>query len=287
MRRTVLVEVRAKQELSRREPFGNAHGSTAHWAVPEWMSFICGPRCRRSGVLLWAAEQLKAERQEYGAIPVSEKSEVAYAHEARRQNMEQEAAQKLCDSQSHKPLLVAVGGIFPAKCDVAFRECDQPGVGDGDAMGVCAEIAQYMFRSSEGPLGVNDPVVAEQYSQPCGEGARMSQRQKFAVKLKLTSTECVAKPGNEVAAEYAAEHADGKEEGATGGDPAWVIWSETAGGDHAVDMRMKLQALVPTMEHAEETDFGSNSKMPWIAGDLKQGLSAGVKEQVVDEPLVL
>jgi hypothetical protein len=48
---------------------------------------------------------------------------------------------------------------------------------------------------------------------------------------------------------------------------------------------MKLQALIPTMEHAEETDLGS--KMPGIAGDLKQGLSAGVKEQVVDEPLVL
>jgi hypothetical protein len=39
------------------------------------------------------------------------------------------------------------------------------------------------------------------------------------------------------------------------------------------------------MEHAEETDLGS--KMPWIAGDLKQGLSAGVKEQVVDQPFVL
>jgi hypothetical protein len=48
---------------------------------------------------------------------------------------------------------------------------------------------------------------------------------------------------------------------------------------------MKLQALIPAVEHAEETDLGS--KMPWIAGDLKQGLSAGVKEQVVDEPLVL
>src|ERR1700736_6530045 len=50
-------------------------------------------------------------------------------------------------------------------------------------------------------------------------------------------------------------------------------------------MRMELQTLIPAMEHAEEADLGS--KMPWIAGDLKQGLSAGVKEQVVDEPLVL
>src|SRR5208283_1197631 len=36
---------------------------------------------------------------------------------------------------------------------------------------------------------------------------------------------------------------------------------------------------------AEETDLGA--EMPWIASDFKQSLSAGVKEQVVDEPLVL
>ena len=50
-------------------------------------------------------------------------------------------------------------------------------------------------------------------------------------------------------------------------------------------MRMKLQALVPAMEHAEETDLGT--EMPWIAGDFKQSLCTGVEEQVVDEPLVL
>ena len=64
-----------------------------------------------------------------------------------------------------------------------------------------------------------------------------------------------------------------------------MIRSEAAGGNYAVDMGMKLQALIPTVQHTEETDFGS--KMPGIASDLKQGLSAGMKEQVVDEPLVL
>ena len=54
---------------------------------------------------------------------------------------------------------------------------------------------------------------------------------------------------------------------------------------YAVDMRMKLQALIPTMEHAEETDLGT--KMPRVAGDFEQGLSTGMKEQVVDQPLVL
>jgi hypothetical protein len=45
-----------------------------------------------------------------------------------------------------------------------------------------------------------------------------------------------------------------------------VIRSEPAGRNDAVDMRMKLQALIPAMEHTEETDLGP--KMPEIASDL-------------------
>jgi hypothetical protein len=48
---------------------------------------------------------------------------------------------------------------------------------------------------------------------------------------------------------------------------------------------MKLQALIPAMEHAEEADLGA--KMPRIASDFEQGLSTGMEEQVIDQPLVL
>src|ERR1035437_3924605 len=101
--------------------------------------------------------------------------------------MEQEAAQKLFDSQSHDPLLVAVGGVAPTEGDVARGESDQSAVGDSDAMSVGAEIAQHMFRSSEGPLGVDDPIVTKQHSQPPSEGARLSQRQEIAVELERPS----------------------------------------------------------------------------------------------------
>jgi hypothetical protein len=36
-----------------------------------------------------------------------------------------------------------------------------------------------------------------------------------------------------------------------------VVRSEAAGGNYAVDMGMKLQALIPAMEHAEEADLGT------------------------------
>src|SRR6266536_5058976 len=107
----------------------------------------------------------------------------------------------------------------------------------------------------------------------------------MSVKLECAFAECAPKSGDKLAAEDTAEHFDGKEEGAAGGDPAGVVWSEAAGGQHAVDMGMMLQSLVPGMEHAEEADLGS--KVAWIAGDLQQSCSTGVKQQVIDQPFIL
>src|SRR5208337_307408 len=135
----------AEQELRGREPFDDVHGSAAGRTVPERARLDRRWRCRRSGHVFRATKQL-------------------------------EAAQELFDSQSHDPLLVAVGGVAPAKRYVALGESNQPAVGNGDAMGVGAEIAQHMFRSSERTLAVDDPVVTEQYPQPEGECARFGKR---------------------------------------------------------------------------------------------------------------
>ena len=90
-------------------------------------------------------------------VPVGEEAEVADAHETARQQVQQEAAQELVDRQAHDTLLVGMGGISPAEADVALPECDQSAVGDGDAMGVAAEIAQRVFRAAEGRLGSKRP----------------------------------------------------------------------------------------------------------------------------------
>src|ERR1017187_360653 len=110
--------------------------------------------------------------------------------------MEQEAAQELFNSQGHEPLLVTVGGIAPAEGDVAVGESDQPGVRDGDAMGVGAEITQHMLRPSEGSFGVDDPVVAEQYPQPGSEGVRLGQRQQASVEVEFTSLKTASADSN-------------------------------------------------------------------------------------------
>jgi len=90
--------------------------------------------------------------------------------------VQEEASQELIDRQGDEPLLVAVSGVAPAKGDVVVGKSNQPAVGNGDAMSVSAEIAQHVFWPAERALGVDDPVVTEQYPQPRGEGARFRER---------------------------------------------------------------------------------------------------------------
>ena len=79
-------------------------------------------------------------------------------------------------------------------------------------MGISAEIAEGMFRSAERLLGVDNPVVTEQDSEPGGEAAWLGKRCEVAVELELAFSEGGLETGDELAAEDASEHLDWKEE---------------------------------------------------------------------------
>jgi hypothetical protein len=106
-------------------------------------------------------------------LTVSEEAEVADADEAAWEQVQQEAAQELVDRQLHDALAVAMGGVSPAKGHLSVIKCEESAVGDGDAMGVCSEVAEHMFWSAKGWLGVDDPVVAIETTEPSSEAARL------------------------------------------------------------------------------------------------------------------
>ena len=199
-----------------------------------WVEVCAAAICRGSPALWnrWKQSGRRAARQ------VGEKAEVADAHEAAREQVEEETAQELIDGQGHEPLLVGVSGISPAEGDVAVGEGNESVVGDGDAVGVGTEITQRVFRPAEGALGVDDPVVAEQESEPGGKGPLGCEWCEVAVELECACMEGALESGDELAAEHAAEHFDGEKEGAAGGDPAGVVGSKAASSGNAVDMGM-------------------------------------------------
>ena len=122
-------------------------------------------------------QQFEADGQQLSATTVGEEAEVANTNKAPRQQMQQEAAQELICRQAHQLLPVAVSGVAPTEVDVVIVQCNESMVGDRDAMRVGAEITQNVLGTSERTLGVDDPVVREEGSQPCCEAALISQMQ--------------------------------------------------------------------------------------------------------------
>jgi hypothetical protein len=91
---------------------------------------------------------------------VGKQSVVSDAHQAGRKDVEQEPAKKLLHVEGHESVRIASGPVFPAEGHILVLECDESSAGDGDAVGVAAEIAQDLPRPREGRFAVDDPVSA-------------------------------------------------------------------------------------------------------------------------------
>jgi hypothetical protein len=64
--------------------------------------------------------------------------------------------------------------VLPPGGDAVVVEGDQAAVGEGDAVGVAAEIGEHGLRPGEGSLGVDDPLDLAQRRQMGREGDRLS-----------------------------------------------------------------------------------------------------------------
>ena len=162
---------------------------------------------------------MPAERQTGSAKAVGQEAEVADADEAFGQHVQKEAAQELGRAQSHHALLVAVGVILPAEGDAFSVEGQQAMIGDGDAMGVAAEIAQHLHGSAEGGLGIDDPVVAMQTPESFANCLRIGESGGRAGAAKLLAAVEAFQASEELAAKDTAEDFDGQEERIARVDP--------------------------------------------------------------------
>ena len=98
-----------------------------------------------------------------------QEAEVADAHEAGGQHVEQKASQELVHGQGHEALLIAVGGVSPAEGDLVASQGNEAMVGDGHTMGVSAQVVEDILGAPERRLAINDPVPAEEWTQEGSE----------------------------------------------------------------------------------------------------------------------
>ena len=123
-------------------------------------SRVCSRWSRLIRLLARVADKLPASFEVLVSSCVGEQSVVSDAHQSGRQDVEQEAAEKLLHVEGHEPFRVASCAVVPAKSHADVVEGDESVVGDGDAVSVSAEVAQHLLGSGEGWLAVDDPVLA-------------------------------------------------------------------------------------------------------------------------------
>ena len=121
-----------------------------------------GQRCARAATAALSAsgsrasprsgQQPAAQFEPGGAMTIGEEAVVADAMEAVGKRVQQEAADELERVERHdlRPAVMAI--VPPAEADAIVGHADQPGIGDGDAMGVAAEIRQHLLGPPKGGL---------------------------------------------------------------------------------------------------------------------------------------
>ena len=90
-------------------------------------------------------------------------------------------------------------------------------------MGVAAQILEHILGASKGAFRVDRPVLSEERPYPSREYLWLGKQSQVSVKTQLAILECSLKTSNELAAENATEHLDGKEESVMRSNPSRVI----------------------------------------------------------------
>ena len=139
----------------------------------------CRPRRARSRAGAGRGEQLANALDAVRSNRAGEEAVMADAVEAARQDVQEKAGDELGGVERHglEPVAAFDPVVFPFEGDAPVVERDEPGVGDGDAVGVVREIGEHRFRSGEGALGVDDPLGPRDRPRPAPKGrARRATR---------------------------------------------------------------------------------------------------------------
>lgn len=111
-----------------------------------------------------------------------------------RQAVDEEAENELVRMKRHQPGRVAMTVITPAEGHPGLVSADQATVGDGDPVCVAAEIGEDMLGRSEGRLGINDPILAPQLADRCGEDIGIIKSVQLTGETQSPGCICCLKP---------------------------------------------------------------------------------------------
>ena len=180
-----------------------------------------------------------------GSPPIRKESEEADAHEATRQHVQQEPTKEFFATDHHRPLPTSASVVLPSESHLAVSNVDESVIGNGHSVCVACQIMKNMFWPSEGPFGIDHPVMMKERSQEGVKCFFIGEVSDGSREGELSVTKDALQPGDELAAKHSAQHFHREEKSVPEANPVFAVERETTAWDHAVDMRMMQKILAP------------------------------------------
>jgi len=199
--------------------------------------------------------------------------------------MEEKSANELQGVESHGARTVSLSVILPTKGDFAVFEEDKPLIGDGDPVGVSGEVLEDLLRASERRLGIDNPILRVQLTQPVLPAGFVGESFQLSIEGKPAVVKSLLEVSEQLAAKKAAQDSNGKEEVLLGANPVSTIGRDASTGNYAMKVRVMKQVLAPGVENSQKPNVGA--EVFRVFGDGEQCLGGSSKQDCVHQALVL
>ena len=204
------------------------------------------------------------------------------AHEAARQNVLDEATQKLHGGERHRTTLITMGVVLPLEGDVVAIEGEQPMMTDRDPMGVAPQVAEDGGRPAEGRFRVDHPVGLEERVHECPPRRRFSQVLAATGEIEVLLVVRASERLDRLPAKNPAEDLHREEEARIRRiDPALVIGGQATGRHDAVHVRVTDQGLPPRVQDAQHANL--RPEVARVSRHFAERRRARVKEPRVQD----
>jgi hypothetical protein len=217
------VAVRAKQRI------------LAHEAAIGFLpGLVSGRRWRRG---CGSVEEFTSKDETVGLDAVGEEAEMAHANEAPGDDVTQKAPDEFQAAQGQGLSAAAVSAILVAESDLVQVMSDDAFVADGDSMGVAAEVAQDLFGSGHGGLGIDNEFL--------NGGATQQEAARGLRDAQTAPGESDFKRFEEFSSKDHGESSDRQKESRSRRDPLSAVEAQSSTGRDAVDVWEIPELLIP------------------------------------------
>jgi hypothetical protein len=199
--------------------------------------------------------------------------------EPRRKDVQEKATDKLLSGGRHQPLLTGSAIVPGSEGDLAIRQANQSMIGNGHPVGVAAKVMIGFLGAIKKLFGVDDPFFPFELPEEPSERHRTIKTGNFSLQSALLKN--LVQGLQKFRPDNLRKCFDGQEETVAGGDPGISIGTQPAPSYHDMEMGMKVEVLIPGVEHCCKADLGSQTLI--VPGKLPEGAGSGCKEEIEDE----